>query len=57
MKIVIQSIIAVAAVCFLAVFGTSALSPRGGDVSALTDQMAAKQTVQLLDNLNEIAAH
>lgn len=57
MKMIIQSIIAIAAVCFLAVFGTCALSERGSSANTPSDQMAAKQTVQLLDNLNEITAH
>ena len=57
MKTIIQSTIAVAAVYLLATFGIIALSPRGSSTSTLADQTAAKQTVQLLDNLNEIAAH
>jgi len=57
MKTILQSTIVVAAVYLLAVFGTSVLSPRGNSASMTRDQTAAKQTVQLLDNLNEIAAH
>lgn len=57
MKIIFQSTIVVAAVYLLATFGIIALSPRGGGASTLADQTAAKQTVQFLDNLNEIATH
>jgi hypothetical protein len=57
MKIILQSIIAVAAVYVLVTFGTAALSARGSSASTPGDQMAAEQTVQLLNHLDEIAVH
>jgi len=57
MKIILQSVIAVAAVYVLATFGTAVLSPRGSSASITKDQMAAQQTVQFLNHLDEIAAH
>jgi hypothetical protein len=57
MKIILQSIIAVAAVYVLVTFGTAAFSPRGSSASTSGDQMAAQQTVQFLNHLDEIAAH
>lgn len=56
MKILIQSVIAAAAVYVLAVFCASALSPRGSSAN-VAEQMAAQHTAQFLNNLDAVAAH
>jgi hypothetical protein len=57
MKIILQSVIAAAAVCVLAIFGAAALSPRGSSADSSGEQMAAQHMTQFLNNLDAIATH
>ncbi|HTR41290.1 MAG TPA: hypothetical protein VMH87_06705 [Pseudomonadales bacterium] len=57
MKIILQSIIAVAAVYVLFTAAVFALTPRGSSASTPDDQAAAQHTTLFLKNLDEIASH